>query len=201
MSEGNGKMKKSRKMLLGTLLTAYAVIFVFVGVNRATENRDYLPADERVRTTQAELDSYTGYNRIVANGDYDLEVIRGDTWSVTYTPVDENRGALSATQTGQTLFLEGFGNRSDAGRGSVRVTLPALESLSADFHTLVTVDGFDQETLSITARNSRTLTLSGNVLDTLELDAIFLQEINYSGNTIDNEQLQISAGETFINRQ
>lgn len=196
-----GKMKTSRKQLLGTLLAAYAVVFLFVGVNRATGSRDYLPPDEQVRVTPAQLDSYTDFTRIVASGDFDLVVVRGDDWMVDYQPPGDGSGGFSATQAEQTLFLEGFGNRRESGRGRVTVSLPVLDELTAEFHTEVSVSDFDQRDMIITARNMRTLTLSGNTLDTIGLNIFFLREIRMVGNSIANEQLSISSSETLINRQ
>jgi hypothetical protein len=175
------------------------MIFILVGVNRATESRDYLPETQRVRTPQAALDAYANFNSIVTRGDFDLEIVQDETYSVTYQPLNETAGSLNTSQSGQTLSLEGFGNRNDTGRGKVTITLPALDELSAYFHTEVSVSGFSQDILQLAVRNGRTLVIAGNTLGTLEINADFLQEIRLEDNVIANEQLSIN-DRTVINR-
>lgn len=191
-------MKRSRRNITATLLSLYAAIFIFIGVNRATEDIVTFPGETVAQTSPEELAALTGFTQVNARGDFILEVVSAENYSVTYAPPEGDQGNLEARVENGVLLLTGSNNQRNNNR--VRIGMPNLEDLTAMFNPEVSVSGFNQDALVLSFMNIHSVTLDSITLDRLEIDARFVDEITMNETNANSEMLDLRAGSTTITR-
>jgi hypothetical protein len=175
-------MKTSRRLLFGTLLVILAAPVAVVAFSRVsgTGMRE-LPTPER--TSPSELAALRDYAAIEISGDFSLEIVQADTYSITYTPLQDNRGNFTASVQDGILHVEGFGNRTEFANGSVRIGLPDLDRLEAGFVREIAIRNFAGDTLEVKIDFSEELVLDNNRMDVLQLELQRAGLVDMRGNT------------------
>lgn len=175
-------MKTSRRLLFGTLLVILATPVAVVAYSRVsgTGMRE-LPVPER--TPPAELAALRDFTAIDVSGDFSLEIVQADTYSIAYTPLQDNRGDFTASVQDGVLHVEGFGNRTEFANGSVRIGLPDLDMLDAGYVPEIAIRNFDGDTLAVNINFSEELVLENNRMDVLQLDVQRSGLVDMRGNT------------------
>jgi hypothetical protein len=175
-------MKTSRRLLFGTFLVILAAPVALVAFSRVngTGMRE-LPVPER--TPPAELAALRDFAAINIAGDFRLEIVQADTYSIAYTPLQDNRGNFTASVIDGTLTVEGFGNRTEFAQGSVRIGLPDLDALEAGYVTMIAIRNFTGDTLDVSVDFTEELVLENNRLDSLQLDLQRAGLVEMRGNT------------------
>jgi len=192
-------MKKSRRLLAVTFLCIYCAIFLFVGVNRATEHMGYFPEHEMVRTSDADLAALRDFSRIESHGDFNLEVVQGPVFSVTYDPPSGEPANFEAEVANGLLIMKGWGNRREQGNGVVRIEMPDLQAVHSDFHPQLSISGFDGEALTLNLSMHRSVRLTRNHFGRLDIKAGFIDDLSLAGTSADSEHLEIG-GQVSITR-
>ncbi len=175
-------MKTSRRLLFGTFAVLLAAPVVLVAYSRVsgTGYRELPPPE---RTAAAEIAALRDFNAIEISGDFDLEIVRADTYAVEYRPLAEDRGNFAATVRDGTLEIEGFGNRSNVAQGSVRISLPDLAALDIGYLPVVSVSGFDGDSLDADVDFAESITFASNRYGQFELEIQRGGLVEFSGNT------------------
>lgn len=193
-------MKRSRRYIAATLVATYASIFVFMGVNRATEGMVTFSDDIRARTSPEELANLRDFNEIDSRGDFILEVVQSPEYSITYTPPPDDFGNFEARVVGGTLILEGFDNRRRDSSGSVRVGMPVLDSMDATLNPEVHISGYEQDEMALEFTSIVSVFLQEITVDRLEIESKFVREISLDGVEANREVLDLTGGQTRILR-
>ncbi len=182
-------MKTSRRLLFGTFAVLLATPPVLVAYGRFGGNAfRELPAPER--TTPAELAALRDFTVINANGDFALEIVRADTYSIDYTPLSPERGNFSASVEDGTLSIEGFNNRTEFMMGTVRIGLPALAALESGYVPTIAVRGFDGDTLDLNVAFTEELVLANNRYATLNMELQRAGLVTMNGNSFGNTRVE-----------
>jgi hypothetical protein len=181
-------MKTSRRLLFGTFVVLLAAPVVLVAFSRmsGTGLRELPPPE---RTPAAELATLRDFTRIDVSGDFELEVLRANSWTIDYTPLSAGRGNFKATVVDGTLTIEGFGNRSELARGVVRIGMPALEALHGGFIQALAISNFDGAALEVNIEFTEQLELENNRLGTLQVDLQQAGLVNLRGNTFGSSRV------------
>lgn len=163
-------MKSSRRLLLGTFVAMLVAPVALIAYSRFSDQPYAVPPVPE-RTSAGELAALRDFTKIAVTGDFELDVVRGDTWSVTYTPLASDRGNFTASVEDGTLTLEGFDNRTESSSGTVRITLPDLDALQASFvpSPRIAIRNFNGDTLELDVDFTQQLVLENNQFDSLDL--------------------------------
>ena len=182
-------MKKSRKYLAVTALGIFASIVVTAIMSRiyVTDFVPYVP----VRASAADLAQLANYTRIRVSGDFTLEVTQLQDYSIDFTPLSETQGDLEARVENDTLIINGFGNRTENSRASLRIGVPVLDTLEVAYLPEITVSNFNAPLMNIRLLAFSNFTMQNNMLGNLDLSAQGGGEINLRGNTFTTENLAI----------
>lgn len=163
-------MKKSKRLLLRTVAALYCMTGLYVGASRAfMEPVDSDPAAPR-RTAIEQLASLRDFTRIDMESDFSVEVTQRADYSIELIGAADDRGDLMARVEAGVLQLRGYGHADGV---LVRIGMPQLQQLTADFAPLISVSGFSGDALSIRtstrpARSER-IEMRDNDIENLEL--------------------------------
>lgn len=139
-------MKPSRRLLVRTIGTLYALMVLHTAASRAfVEERDdgsFVPR----RTSVEQLAALRDFDEIHVEADFSVEVVQQADYSVEIIGAVENRGDVLARVEGDSLWLYGYGSPDGV---RVRIGLPELQDLSTDFSPLLSVSGFRGDALGI----------------------------------------------------
>jgi hypothetical protein len=193
------EMRKSRRYIVHTLLCFYGAIFVFVGVNRATESMGFFPEEEIPRTPAEVLASLSDFSSIESSGDFILEIVQAPQYSVDYLPPPDEQGSFEARVENGQLILKGYNNRRENQSGRVRVAMPVLITLTAVMNPQVLISGYQQNGLTLNLRYHGMVILADNTLEQLEINAAFVREISLENTVTSSEALALN-GQTRIIR-
>lgn len=181
-------MKTSRRLLFGTFAVLLAAPVVLVAYSRVsgTGYRELPPPE---RTAAADIAALRDFNAIEISGDFDLEIVRADTYAVEYRPLAEDRGNFNAMVRNGTLEIEGFGNRSNVAQGSVRISLPDLDALTVGYVPVMAVRNFQGDTLEASINYTDELTLENNQFDSIDLELVRAGVVEMRGNTFGSSRV------------
>src|SRR5262245_42332379 len=101
-----GDVKRSERLIRNTILVLAGVAVLHVGVSRLYAGDDQTASVER--TSAAELARLRDFTSIEAEGDFSLEVVRGEDYTVDFTPTSVSDGRFYAAVRDGTLLLGGF---------------------------------------------------------------------------------------------
>lgn len=181
-------MKTSRRLLYGTFAVLLAAPVVLVAYSRFTGSGPTdLPPPER--TAPAELAALRDFTAIDVSGDFALEVVRADTWSIAYTPLAENRGNFTASVQEGTLVVEGFGNRTENANARVRIGMPDLDALEAGYLPAITIRDFEGDALELNIGVAEELVLEDNRFDVLQAELTRVGLVSMRGNTVGSSRV------------
>jgi hypothetical protein len=189
-------MKRSQRYLRGTYIALAVVLIGLIVANRVAEP----PKGEGwpLVSTAAELEALRDFSVLRIGGDFDLTIEQADAFSVSYTPISERRRIFRASQQGDTLVLEGYGNRDETGASQVRITLPVLRELHADSGNgaLISLSGLSTPA-EVELASTRTLRLT-NISAAVELNARAVQNIVLDAQSAANTTLNITGVGTRV---
>ncbi|MES2625022.1 MAG: DUF2807 domain-containing protein [Pseudomonadota bacterium] len=189
-------MKKSRKYIALTALGLFAAVVTMTVMSRiyVTDFVPYVPT----RTSEAELTQLANFTRIHLEGDYAVEVTQVQDYSIEYSPLSESQGEFAARVENDTLFISGFGNRTDTDRAIVRIGVPVLDTLEASYLEEITISDFRAPLMNVRVIGFQTFTMRNNVLDNIDLFSQGNGAINLQGNTFTMQNFHIE-GESDLN--
>lgn len=142
-------MKTSRRLLLGTFLAILAVPVAFTAYSRlaGTGSTTELPPPER--TPVAELATLRDFDTVEISGDLGVELVASQDYFIDFTPLNDRRGNFTAQVQDGRLQIEAFGNRTETTAATVRIGMPSLRELDAEFLNSLTIRDFDVEDMNI----------------------------------------------------
>jgi hypothetical protein len=181
-------MKKSRKYFVATAVGIFAAITLAVLLGRIYMTES---VPEPARTTPAELAQLANYTRISIQGDFALEIIQVDDYSIEYVPLNDTRGELEARVDNDTLVVTGFGNRTDTEAAVLRIGLPVLDTLEVINLPQITVSNFTAPLMNIRLLDFQTFTLQNSVLGNLNLESLGEGVINLRSNTLTTQAIRV----------
>lgn len=182
-------MKTSRRLMLATFLTLIAspVVLVAYGRISGAGTMTELPAPQR--TSAAELAALRDFSSIFIGGDVDVVVRSAANYAISYTPLFERRGNLSARVEDGRLFIEAYGNRSETEAARLEISLPTLTRVEGESLFALTVSGFRADTLNVVARSAQRVVIEDNALETLRLELGYVNRVEQRRNTIGTVEL------------
>lgn len=190
-------MKTSRRLMLATFLALLATPVVLVGYGRISGagTMTELPAPRRMAAT--ELAALRGFSAVDIRGDLDVVVRSAPDYAIAYTPLFERRGNITARVEDGTLFVEGYGNRSETEAARLEISMPALTRVEAESLYALTVGGFSGDTLVLIVPNAQRVVLEDNQLGTLRAELGYLNRLELRGNVIGTSEVS-HFGATFL---
>jgi hypothetical protein len=183
-------MKQSKRYLAGIGIFVIAAVMTLAMRFYMIESTAYVPA----RTTTAELEQLANFTRIRAEGDFSLELIQVQDYSIEYMPLNANQGELAARVEDDTLIVEGFGNRTDTNAAVLRIGVPVLDTLEVLNVPEITVSSFMSPVMNIQLNTFATFTLRDSVIGNLDLVSLGSGTINLQGNTLTTQNLRNEGG-------
>ncbi|MFK8019311.1 MAG: DUF2807 domain-containing protein [Pseudomonadales bacterium] len=137
-----------------------AILATFAGTRVALSS--YVVEDEPqsrpLGGKAVDLEQLSHFDKIEINGNADLQILRGDQWSVTVSIDEEQRDMLRAYVEDNRLVLathNGSTKRGwnwlsdDATHFSAKVTMPAIEQVDARGKMKISLAGFEAEYLDV----------------------------------------------------
>jgi hypothetical protein len=188
-------MKTSTRYMGGTLLAILALPLLLVLYSRFIAP----PLDERtpMRTSAAELATLRDFSEIAVEGDFALELFAADDYSVTYEPLSDRFGELTASVDSGVLIINGFGHRQAPGVSRVRIGVPALRELRASSNASVTISGLDADALMVRANGVDEITLQDNTFANVDIRGAGVGGLVLRNNSFTNSAITL-AGNTPI---
>jgi len=183
-------MKTSKRLLFGTFAVLLAAPVVLVAYSRVS-SQPYAELPVPERTPAAELARLRDFTEIDVNGDFELEIVRGNTWSVDYTPLSPERGNFNASVENGLLTIGGFGNRTQTASSRVRITLPGLEAVHARYVPSpgIAIRNFDGNALDVSVDFTEGLVLENNRYDSLDLTVQRANLVDLRGNSFGSTRI------------
>lgn len=154
-------MKTSKRLLFGTFAVMLAAPVAIVAFSRFSGRGYHEPAPPE-RSTPAEIAALRDFSSVDINGDFSVEIVRSDSYSVEYTPLQDNRGNFTATVRDGMLEIIGFDNRTEFAMGTVRIGMPDLEAIEVGFLPELSVSGFDGNRLNANINYVERLVIENN---------------------------------------
>ncbi len=190
-------MKTSKRYMGGTLLAILALPVLIVIYSRfLAPPPEARPPPER--TPAATLAALRDYTAIEVQGDFALEITEGPAYAFSYEPLSDVRGELVARVEEGTLHLRGFGNWTTEQVARVRISVPDLQAIDANFLQVLRVSGVSGENLALRAVQVRRITVADNTLGTLDIRSIANDTLEFEGNTITTTTFNVIGGDTNI---
>ena len=95
-----------------------------------------------------DYDSDRNYSKFVLEGDYELDIRKGDRFTMK---IEGDKDAVQIIRTGDKLTLTNNGKEVKPGT-KILIETPDLESLLADNTGQITIRGFEQHRISLSAK-------------------------------------------------
>jgi hypothetical protein len=188
-------MKQSQKSLLAIIIAFVAIILVSAGYGRtmlSKANISIVNDEERIFIAS----DLTGFNSIDASGVWQIEVIKGDTWSVATSSLEDYEGIVSVYVSDDTLVLKqrssGFWWASNSSDLVAKIQMPNLELLDLSGAVEASLDGFGGDELTIDTSGAAELEAHNSRYNTLILDSSGAVEVNFKELTVINAQVDLS---------
>lgn len=178
---------KDSQLAVATAL-GLLVLFVFVvvgGFRFVLGGDDPAAADAPVSSgpVAARPAGLTGFDRIEIRDNWEVEIVRGDDWSVELNVPEDSTDDLDVVVEGDRLVLDAGGSArwswgwfgNDEQR-SARIVMPALEGIVVAGSTDLSLAGFDGDSLEVEVAGAANIEADGGRYDRLTLT------INGAGN-------------------
>ena len=182
-------MRKSDTAMLAALGVAVVLTIGAAASLRFSEpaNGAERPEFSGQRTTRAH--EATGFSGIEARGEWEVTLVRGDSWQVELSYPTELESYLDLRVTNGRFILSynfGRGGRNgvrlrDELRVTARITMPALEEAELSGATSLTFSGFEGPTLEIESSGASKIEGTDGRYAELELDMSGAGSVDLSG--------------------
>jgi hypothetical protein len=190
-------MKTSNKILLitlavigGAVLVTAIVSRIFIGgmLARTGETEKF-----QTETTSSSAD-LKGFTEIRASAVWEIDITKGDTWSVAIEAPPVVRDTILVTKEGNALVLDQ--RRTDFGpRGSqlhARITMPEITDIDFSGAAMVKLSGFTGRSLRVTSSGAGAVVCRDSAFDDLAITLSGVGEIDFSDAKTKHAEVELS---------
>lgn len=202
-------MKNSQISLASTAaMVLLAILLTFAGTRVALSA--YIVEDDPQSSSlggkAVDLEQLSHFDKIDVQGNADLEIIKGDQWSVTVSIDEEQRDMLRAYVEDNRLVLASHNGKSkgnwgwfsdDATRFSAKVTMPAIEQVDARGKMKISLAGFNAERLGVNISGAVSFEGNNSKFHQLSLVAKGMGHFDFGDVDVNNATVK-SAGATNV---
>lgn len=173
-------MRTSQKVLLGGVV--FVMILMAAGVfGIRSVVSEFLGDEARADVGEfARLDlelspDLVDFDRLLIRGAWDIDVIRGDDWSVEIAVPDDAEPRLNVGVNGERLVLDlDRGNRpwwmnNRSSGNHARITMPSLAGIEVQGAANIALDAFSGESLEIAIAGAANMQAAGGRFEGLDL--------------------------------
>ena len=199
-------MKRSTTAVLMGLGSIVAVLLLLALSIRFASTDKALPPPSGQRTMRTY--DLTGFTEVRASGQWQVTVVRGDTWAVEVSypaelesgvDVHLERGALALRYTLERSWWSDFGSNAEVAM-TARVVMPALEAVDVRGASSLDLSGFAGERLAIGASGAISIDGRDCRYDALALKISGVGRTDLSGVTTTDARIDVSGAQNLTLR-